>query len=116
LGWIFSLFGIATDDGVLVATFLKDSFKRNQPQTKEAIRKAVVEGGLRRVRPAMMTTSTTLLALLPVLTATGRGADLMLPMALPTFGGMTLQVVTLFTVPVLYALWKEVQLKWQKND
>jgi len=116
--WVgfLALFGIATDDGVLVATFLKDSFKRNQPQTKEAIRKAVVEGGLRRVRPAMMTTSTTLLALLPVLTATGRGADLMLPMALPTFGGMTLQVVTLFTVPVLYALWKEVQLKWQKND
>ena len=59
----------------------------------------------------MMTTTTTLLALLPILTSTGRGADLMVPMALPTFGGMAFQVVTLFIVPILYAIWKESQLK-----
>ncbi|MEM6318490.1 MAG: efflux RND transporter permease subunit [Bacteroidota bacterium] len=107
--WVgfLALFGIATDDGVLVATFLQDSFKRNQPDSIVGIREAVVEGGLRRVRPAMMTTATTILALLPVLTATGRGADIMLPMAIPSFGGMVLQVVTMFTVPVLYALWQE---------
>ena len=107
--WVgfLALFGIATDDGVLVATFLKDSFKKNKPATIEGIRDAVVEGGLRRVRPAMMTTATTILALLPVLTSTGRGADIMLPMAIPSFGGMTLQMITMFTVPVLYSLWKE---------
>ena len=111
--WVgfLALFGIATDDGVLVATFLKDSFKKNQPDTIESIRNAVVEGGLRRVRPAMMTTATTILALLPILTSTGRGADIMLPMAIPSFGGMTLQVITMFTVPVLYSLWQEVKLK-----
>lgn len=110
--WVgfLALFGIATDDGVLVATFLKDSFKKNTPQTNEEIRDAVVEGGLRRVRPAMMTTATTILALLPVLTSTGRGSDIMLPMAIPSFGGMMLQVVTMFTVPVLFSLWKEGQL------
>ncbi|MEL6945217.1 MAG: efflux RND transporter permease subunit, partial [Bacteroidota bacterium] len=87
--WVgfLALFGIATDDGVLVATFLKDSFQKNTPQSIPEIRAAVVEGGLRRVRPAMMTTATTILALLPILTSTGRGADIMLPMAIPSFGG-----------------------------
>ncbi|MFT4565079.1 MAG: Cu(I)/Ag(I) efflux system membrane protein CusA/SilA [Saprospiraceae bacterium] len=120
--WVgfLALFGIATDDGVLVATFLKDSFKKNSPQSKSAIRDAIVEGGLRRVRPAMMTTATTILALLPVLTSTGRGSDIMLPMAIPSFGGMMLQVITMFTVPVLFSMWKEGQLffnqKMSKNE
>lgn len=120
--WVgfLALFGIATDDGVLVATFLKDSFKKNSPQSTSEIRDAIVEGGLRRVRPAMMTTATTILALLPVLTSTGRGSDIMLPMAIPSFGGMTLQVITMFTVPVLFSLWKEGQLffnqKMRKNE
>ena len=111
--WVgfLALFGIATDDGVLVATFLRDSFERNEPTTVQEVRDAVVEGGLRRVRPAMMTTATTILALLPVLTATGRGADIMLPMAIPSFGGMLLQVVTMFTVPVLWAVRAELKLK-----
>ncbi|MEZ4917368.1 MAG: efflux RND transporter permease subunit, partial [Chitinophagales bacterium] len=101
--------------GVLVATFLKDSFKANSPNTIQGIRDAVVEGGLRRVKPALMTTATTILALIPVLTSTGRGSDIMLPMAIPSFGGMTLQVITMFTVPVLYSLWKELHLKFSNN-
>ena len=115
--WVgfLALFGIATDDGVLVATFLKDSFKSNKPNSIAEIKDAVVEGGLRRVKPAMMTTATTILALLPILTSTGEGSDIMLPMAIPSFGGMTLQVITMFTVPVLYSLWKEAQLKFSKN-
>ncbi|NJB86090.1 Cu(I)/Ag(I) efflux system membrane protein CusA/SilA [Lewinella marina] len=111
--WVgfLALFGIATDDGVLVATFLRDSFQRNEPTTVTEVREAVVEGGLRRVRPALMTTATTILALLPVLTATGRGADIMVPMAIPSFGGMLLQVVTMFTVPVLWAIREEWKVK-----
>ena len=111
--WVgfLALFGIATDDGVLVATFLRDSFERNEPRSVAEVRDAVVEGGLRRVRPAMMTTATTILALLPVLTATGRGADIMVPMAIPSFGGMLLQVVTMFTVPVLWSLRAEFKVK-----
>lgn len=111
--WVgfLALFGIATDDGVLVATYLRDSFKRNRPQTTEAIREAVIEAGLQRVRPAMMTTATTILALLPVLTSTGRGADIMLPMALPSFGGMVFQVMTMFTVPVLYSWYHELKVR-----
>ncbi len=115
--WVgfLALFGIATDDGVLVATFLKDSFKANKPNSIPAIRDAVVEGGLRRVRPAVMTTATTILALLPVLTSTGRGADVMLPMAIPSFGGMLIQTITMFTVPVLYSLWQEWKLRWESR-
>ncbi|MEO0337711.1 MAG: efflux RND transporter permease subunit [Bacteroidota bacterium] len=111
--WVgfLALFGIATDDGVLVATFLRDRFHQDEPKTLQGIRDAVVDGGKRRVRPAMMTTATTILALLPILTATGKGADIMLPMAIPTFGGMLFQTLTMFTVPVLYALWKEWRLR-----
>jgi Cu(I)/Ag(I) efflux system membrane protein CusA/SilA len=57
-----------------------------------------------------MTTGTTVIALIPVLTATGRGADVMVPMAIPSFGGMLLEVITMFVVPVLYAALKEFQL------
>lgn len=112
--WVgfLALFGIATDDGVLVATFLQDSFRRNKPTTPEEINDAVVEGGLRRVRPAMMTTATTILALLPVLASTGRGADIMVPMAIPSFGGMLLQMITMFTVPILYGMWMKARLRW----
>jgi Cu(I)/Ag(I) efflux system membrane protein CusA/SilA len=113
--WVgfLALFGIATDDGVLVATFLRDSFRKNQPADISGIRDAVVEGGLRRVRPAMMTTATTILALLPILTSTGRGSDIMIPMAIPSFGGMVLQTITMFTVPVLFSLWKELGHNWK---
>ena len=107
--WVgfLALFGIATDDGVLVGTYLKKSFKENQPNSIQEIRDAVLEAGKRRVRPAMMTTATTILALLPVLTSSGRGADIMIPMAIPSFGGMLIQMITMFTVPVLFCMWSE---------
>jgi Cu(I)/Ag(I) efflux system membrane protein CusA/SilA len=116
--WVgfLALFCIATDDGVLVATFLKESFRKNQPQSISEIRDAVVIGGLRRVRPAMMTTATTILALLPILTSTGRGADIMLPMAIPSFGGMLLQTLTMFTVPILYSIWQEARFRLGMNE
>ena len=116
--WVgfLALFGIATDDGVLVATFLKDSFKTNKPNSIAEIKDAVVEGGLRRVKPAMMTTATTILALLPILTSTGKGSDIMLPMAIPSFGGMVLNMITMFTVPVLYFIWQESKFKWELRN
>ncbi|MAT39756.1 MAG: cation transporter, partial [Ectothiorhodospiraceae bacterium] len=107
--WVgfIALFGIASDDSVVMATYLTQVFKANSPRTKSEIREAVVEAGLRRVRPCLMTTATTLLALLPVLSSTGRGSDIMVPMAIPSFGGMTIAVITLFVMPVLYFTWQE---------
>jgi Cu(I)/Ag(I) efflux system membrane protein CusA/SilA len=106
--WVgfIALFGIATDDGVLMATYLEQSFRRLRPDTRAGVRTAVIEGASRRVRPALMTSATTILALLPVLTLTGRGADIMVPMAIPAFGGMLMALLTLFIVPVLYG-WRE---------
>lgn len=111
--WVgfIALFGIATDDGVVMGTYLKQSFEHNQPTSKAAIKAAVLEAGLKRVRPCLMTTATTLLALLPVLTSAGRGSDIMIPMAIPTFGGMTVALISLFIVPVLFGKYKEWELK-----
>jgi Cu(I)/Ag(I) efflux system membrane protein CusA/SilA len=58
-----------------------------------------------------MTTATTLIALLPVLTSTGKGSDIMVPMAIPAFGGMLIQSITMFTVPVLQCVWRERAIK-----
>ena len=58
-----------------------------------------------------MTVATTILALIPVLTSSGRGADVMIPMAIPSFGGMSVVLITVFTVPVLYCMLEERRLK-----
>lgn len=111
--WVgfIALFGIATNDGVLMGTYIHDTFLERNPQTKDEIREAVVHAGLRRVRPAAMTTATALIALLPVLTSTGKGSDIMIPMAIPTFGGMLIQSMTMFVVPVLQCWWREWAIK-----
>ena len=107
--WVgfIALFGIATDDGVLMGTYIHQVFETEKPRTRHDIQEAVVRAGLKRVRPAAMTTASTLIALLPVLTSTGKGADIMVPMAIPTFGGMLIQTMTMFIVPVLQCWWRE---------
>ena len=109
--WVgtIALVGIATDDGVVMATYLDQRFARDKPETIEEIRDAVLEAGKRRVRPCLMTTATTLLALLPVITSTGRGSDVMIPMAIPSIGGMAVELITLFVVPVLYCSREELR-------
>ena len=111
--WVgfIALFGIATDDGVLMATYLDQSFAQRKTDNLEGIRNAVVEAGYRRIKPAVMTSATTIIALLPILTSTGRGADIMIPMAIPAFGGMIFAAVTYFIVPVLYSMREERKLK-----
>ena len=110
--WIgfLALFGIATDDGVVMGTYLTQKFRGNLPASKDEIRKMVVTAGTRRVRPCLMTTATTILALIPVLTSTGRGSDIMVPMAIPSFGGMLIEIVTMLIVPVLYCLVMELKV------
>ncbi len=111
--WVgfIALFGIATDNGVIMATYLNQSFAKRKPDSVEAIREATVIAANRRVRPCLMTSATTILALIPVLTSTGRGADIMVPMAIPSFGGMMVQLITLFVVPVLYSGIREIKFR-----
>jgi len=110
--WVgfIALFGISTDNGVVMATYLDQTFDRNKPVSTNAIRASVIEAGEKRIRPCLMTTATTILALLPILTSTGRGSDIMIPMAIPSFGGMLIALVSLFVVPVLYSWKKEMKV------
>lgn len=113
--WVgfLALFGIASDDGVLMATFLDESKVRKRPDSVAAIRAMVLEGAGRRIRPAVMTSATTILALVPILTSSGRGSDIMIPMAIPSFGGMVFAIITVFVVPVLYCWVEEAKLRFR---
>jgi Cu(I)/Ag(I) efflux system membrane protein CusA/SilA len=114
--WVgfLALFGIASDDGVVMCTYLKQSFQNKTPDNIDQTRQIVIEAGMRRIRPCLMTTATTILALIPVLTSTGRGSDIMVPMAIPSFGGMTIEILTMLVVPVLYCWIKEVKIHKQQ--
>ena len=114
--WVgfIALFGIASDDGVVIATYLTQSFKKQKIATASDVRAATLVAGKRRVRACLMTTATTILALLPVITSTGRGSDIMVPMALPAFGGMLLELLTMFVVPVMYAGVEELKLVFRR--
>jgi Cu(I)/Ag(I) efflux system membrane protein CusA/SilA len=116
--WVgfLALFGIAVDNGVVLATYLGQSFQQRRTETLAQLRAATVIAGQRRVRPCLMTTATTILALLPVLTSTGRGADIMIPMAIPSVGGMAMVLLTMFTVPVLFCWVEEAKLKARAGE
>jgi copper/silver efflux system protein len=111
--WVgfIALFGIATNDGVIMGTYIHQVFEDKKPSTVHDVREAVVMAGKKRVRPAMMTTAVAVIALLPVLSSTGKGADIMVPMAIPMFGGMVIQVMTVFVVPLFQAMWRESKVK-----
>jgi len=111
--WVgfLALFGIATDDGVVMGTYLEQNFSGKLSSSPDEIKSKVLSSGERRVRPCLMTTATTVLALLPVLTSSGRGSDIMIPMAIPSFGGMIIEVMTMLIVPTLYCALKEFQYK-----
>jgi copper/silver efflux system protein len=115
--WVgfISLFGIATDDGVIITSYMEQLFKKHKPETIEEVRATVLKAGKKRIRPALMTICTTLIALLPVLTSSGRGSDIALPMAIPTYGGMLIGIITVFIVPTLYCWRAEVLVKKAQN-
>ncbi|MBW2566267.1 MAG: efflux RND transporter permease subunit [Deltaproteobacteria bacterium] len=112
--WVgfLALFGIATDNGVIQSTYLSQVFRERKPQSIKDVHEATIVAAQRRVRPCLMTSATTILALIPVLTSVGRGSDVMVPMAIPSFGGMLVVVISIFVVPVLYCAIEEFKLKY----
>jgi Cu(I)/Ag(I) efflux system membrane protein CusA/SilA len=116
--WVgfIALFGLAVDDGVVMATYIHQLLKKRKVQSVEDIRNTVYEAGLKRIRPCMMTTVTTLAALVPVLIATGRGADVARAMAIPVFGGMLAEPFTSFIVPTLYCGYLELKMRFGFQD
>lgn len=111
-----ALLGICVDDGVLMATYINQLVRREKPSTPGDLRKLVISAGRRRIRPAVMTTVTTIIALIPVILASGRGSELSRPMALPVFGGMLIEFMTMLIVPVVYCWWLEKKLERIRYD
>jgi Cu(I)/Ag(I) efflux system membrane protein CusA/SilA len=107
--WVgfIALFGIAVDDGVVKMTFLQHSIKEHQPKSWDQLKASIMEASTRRIRPLIMTTTTTIVALLPIMWATGTGSEVMKPMAIPVLGGMLVELVTLFVVPILFAIFEQ---------
>lgn len=110
--WVgfIALFGVADDDSVVTLTYLEDLFGKNKPKSKEDVRSLVVEAGTKRIRPALITSVTTILGLAPIFLDSGRGSDIMQPMAIPSVGGMCVALMTMFVIPCLYSLVKEWQV------
>ena len=112
--WVgfIALFGVAVDDGILITTYLDDVFKKRKGtiKTRDDIIEATVYAGLGRIRPAFLTTITTIVALLPIMFLKGTGSEIMQPMAIPSIGGMIIEFISWFIVPCLYAWQKEKQL------
>jgi len=106
--WVgfIALFGIAVDDGVVMMTYLQKAVRTHIPKNWDELKDCIIEAGSRRIRPLVMTTTTTVFALLPVLWATSSGSEIMKPMAIPTLGGMAIELVTLFVVPVVYSIFE----------
>lgn len=111
--WVgfIALFGVADDASVVILSFLEDKFKERRPTTVAEIREMVTEATLKRVRPLLMTTATTVVGLLPIFLMNGRGSDVMQPMAIPSVGGMAVQLIVFLLAPCLYCLVEEQKFK-----
>ncbi len=107
--WVgfIALFGIVIDDGVVMMTYIKEELAKHKPENSHDIKEAIINAGCRRIRPLIMTTITTILALLPVMWATTTGSEIMKPMAIPILGGMMIELVSLFIVPVVFSIVEE---------
>jgi Cu(I)/Ag(I) efflux system membrane protein CusA/SilA len=107
--WVgfIALFGIAVDDGVVMMTYLQATIKSHRPKNWEELKACILKSGCRRIRPLVMTTTTTIFALLPVMWSTTTGSEVIRPMAIPTLGGMLVEMVTLFIVPVVYSYFEQ---------
>ena len=116
--WIgfIAAFGLAEDDGVVMATYIRQLLKRRTIRSVADIRQTVYEAGLKRIRPCMMTTITTLAALVPVIVSTGRGADVARAMAWPVLGGMLVEPFASFIVPTLYCAFLEFKMRAGLRD
>lgn len=106
-----ALFGVAVDDGILLTTYVNQMREGRVLRTLADVRALVTDASAQRIRPLLMTTATTILALVPVLWATGRGSEIIRPMSVPSIGGMTIELISIVIVPVLNSWMLEHRLK-----
>ena len=115
VGYI-ALFGIAVETGVVMVVYLHEAVQRHadrgEPMTESRLEEAVIEGAVQRLRPKLMTVTTVILSLAPILWESGIGSDVMKPIAAPIVGGMiTSTIHVLILVPVFFVMLKKRALK-----
>jgi Cu(I)/Ag(I) efflux system membrane protein CusA/SilA len=107
--------GVAVEFGVVMLLYLDQAVDRLQPKNAKALREAVTEGALLRLRPKAMTVSVIFAGLLPILIGGGAGSEVMKRIAAPMVGGMiTAPLVSLIVIPVLYYIWQKRLIDNQK--
>ncbi len=114
---VIALVGLAAQTGVVMIVYIDHAYERRMAEgrirTLEDIVEAHAEGTIQRVRPKLMTVSTMLFGIVPLLWAEGSGADVMKRIAAPMAGGLvTSAFLTLEIVPVIYTYWRYEQLLW----
>jgi Cu(I)/Ag(I) efflux system membrane protein CusA/SilA len=114
-----ALAGVAVEIGVVMLVYLNQTIAKqraaanheNRPLTTEDIRTAVIDGALMRVRPIMMTVTTIIAGLLPIMLGGGTGSEVMRRIAAPMVGGMvSATLLTLVVIPAVFLIWKRMTL------
>ncbi|MBL8124312.1 MAG: efflux RND transporter permease subunit [Blastocatellia bacterium] len=116
--WVgfIALFGAAVQTGIVMVVYLEEAVKRKKEELgqldRESLLEAVTEGALLRLRPKVMTVTTIVAGLLPIMLSTGAGSELMKPLATPVFGGMVSSLVhVLIVTPVIFYWMRLWELK-----
>ena len=118
---VIALAGLDAETGIVMLLYLDLSYyrwkKEGRIRTLRDIEDAVMEGAVKRIRPKIMTVSVILAGLVPLLFATGAGADVMKRIAAPMVGGVvTSAILELIIYPAIYVIWRERQLQKQKEN
>ena len=122
--WVgfIALFGTAVQTGVVMVIYLEEAVERRRQAlggrlTREALREAVIEGALLRLRPKVMTVSTVVAGLLPIMWSTSVGAEVMKPLATPVLGGMVSSLLHVLVVtPVIFFWIRERELARKERE
>src|SRR5439155_7766567 len=119
VGYI-ALFGTAVQTAVVMVVYLEEALHRKATEgalTKEKIREAAMEGAVLRLRPKLMTVSTVVMGLLPIMWSTATGSEVMKPIATPVLGGMVSSLLhVLIVTPVIWTMLKEHELRKGKLE
>jgi Cu(I)/Ag(I) efflux system membrane protein CusA/SilA len=115
-----ALFGLAVETAMLITIYLNEAMNKmvekhgnsSETITEEILREYIIDGSAKRLRPKLMTVSVSLFGLIPILWATGTGADVMLPITVPLIGGtITSTIYVLLVTPVVFEMSKLRELK-----
>jgi len=114
---IIALAGLSAQTGIVMIVYLEEAFHTyragGRMKTQYDLFEAITYGAVQRVRPKLMTVSTMMLGLLPLMWAHGAGADVMQRIAAPMIGGLiTSSILTLEIVPAIYSLWRGREVEW----